>query len=215
MSNEAVFDLAFNKITTTVQNAFYQEVEGRMAVLKTNVTEEVKGFFEEISLAIGGDEVPSEIAGYTGWDDLTYQWIKRKKSPGNQFQVGKSGGMRRFLANRGGKTPYGEPVVTLGEGLGRGFSNTSGRVRVAKGFQGAGRFAASALALRATVTVIPFPKANDWEGLTAGFKGKAGQKVWLAEYGWGGRPSRPFLYPFMRFYTDVQIPGIISRTIRS
>ena len=211
-SNTDAFNIAFNQVTFTVENAFYDAVKVRMDALRVNVGDQVKELFEDISLAFGSDAVPAEISGYTDWSDLSFEWVRRKRSRRNRFYVGRTGSMKRTLGKKAGKFLYGEPEVTLGTGLGRGFSGSSGRVRIARGFAGAGRFASAAGALRAIVTITPFPNLPD--DPTSIFGGKIGVKVGAGEYGSDNRPSRPFLSPFIRYYTEVKVPQIIDRTIQ-
>lgn len=214
MSNTDAFEIAFNRVRVAVEEGFFEQVKDRMDVLQTRVNEQVRELFEDIALSMGEEAVPAEIAGYTDWSDLTYQWIKRKKSKGNRFYIGKSRGMQRALGAKAGKFVYGEPSITIGSGLGRGFTEARGRVRVSKGFSGGGRFASRSSALRVTLTVTPFPNLGDSDEMFAPFKGKAGLKMAVGEFGTDNRPSRPFLGPFVRYYTEVKIPEVIERTIR-
>lgn len=214
-SNTNAFDIAFNRVRATIEDGFYGAVEDRISVLQTNLDMTVKEMFEDISLSFGGDAVPSEISGYTSWADLTEGWIDRKTSESNRFYIGLRGAMKRAIENRAKKFAYGQPTILMGQGVGRGFSrDRSNRLRVARGFAGAGRFASTASALRVTLTITPFPSLGD--DPTSIFTGKLGIKVGTGEYGdeRTGRPSRPFLYPFIRYYTEVKVPEVIDRTIR-
>lgn len=235
------FDIAFNRVRVTVEDGFADLVQDRVVELKANIGAQVLELFEDIALAFGGDTVPAEISGYTDWSDLTANWVKRKFSRGvlraraqkdqrerqeakklgvpwrkiefNRFYVGRHAAMQRALLGKAGKFVYGEPEVLTGSGLARGFRvDGAGRLRVARGFAGAGRFAARASALRVTLTITPFPQLPD--DPTSIFSGKLGVKVGAGEYGADNRPSRPFLGPFIRYYTEVKVPQVIERTIQ-
>lgn len=205
------FTFLFNQVTAVIEDAFFDQVADRMSVLQAKVNAEVKKMFSDIADSFGQEQAPAEIG--ENWAPLTTKWIDEKKSGENRFYVGKTGKLREHLKSRSTNFVYGVPQITLGTTVGRGFSNASGRTRIAKGFAGAGRFASAVSALRATIVIVPFPKlANDGYDPTDPF----GVKVGAGEYGVPGRkrPARPFLGPFIKYYTDKKIPDIINQVIR-
>lgn len=241
MSNKSVFDAAFNRVQVTIQDAFYNRVEDRMTQLRNDVNDQVKEFFEDVEGSMGEEAAPAEIAGYTSWDNLTAKWRRQKAQKGkkpqrfyhpvtgkrmagpkrtandpNRFYKGLTGGLSRAFSGQVGKFPYGTPIITLGQGLGAGYSNTSGRVRIAKGYAGAGRFASAAGAMRATISVIPFPLISDPGDVVKPFRGKSVVKVLTGEFGddFSGRPARPFLIPFIAYYSEKKIPDVIAGAVR-
>jgi hypothetical protein len=209
----SAFEIAYNQVKVTLEDGFTDAVKQEMAALQRAMESLVKGMFTEIAGVFGSDDTPGVISRYTTWDNLTDETIDRKKSGSNRFYLGLSGGLRKAVSNRSKGFPYGPPTVTIGTGLGRGFDRSSGRVRIARGFAGAGRFASAARALRVTLEITPFSQLP--EDLTSIFKGgKLRYKAESGEFGASNRPARPFLAPFVQYYTDVRTPEIIQRVMQ-
>lgn len=228
------------QVNAVVEDRFLGAVESRAVVLQREVRELVQELFYDISDAMGGEGPPSELSGVQ-WKPLTAKWVASKYKKANKstitkrvgekqlkikrgspigrqnsFYIGRTGSYREDIARQAFELPYGEPIVRVSAtgAVREGFVlNRRGRAQFAKGAPNSqgGRFASNAAALTAGLEVIAFPKISTGADVIAPFGGKA---LW-GEFGApaSNRPARPFLVPFVEFYTDVKVKQLIQEVL--